>query len=272
MPMPMPFASRSVRVSSILMIAGLSWSGIGCESARKDVFVTPQTLQAPAYPAFGGRAPLWAVAPLRNESGVSVVDPYEVTDRLARQIHSVSGLDAIPLNRTIAAMRALRMDEIASPGDARRLAEALGADAIVVGTMTAWDPYNPPKIGMSLALFARDGSPMVELPTPSATPDAPETYSWETAARDTAVAAGGFSDEPVSTASEHLDGSNHGVQVLVKTYASGRHDTVSALGWRRYLASMPLYTDFATFRLTERLLDAERRRVGAPIAQANGKD
>lgn len=272
MPTPLLSNPRAPRLLTIALIGACAWCCVGCESSRKDVFVQPQTLSAPAYPGMSGRAPVWAVAPLNNESGVSIVDPLEVSDRLARQIHAADGLDAIPLNRTIAAMRALNMAYVGTPADARRLAEALGADAIVVGTMTAWDPYNPPKIGLSLALFARDGSPMVAPPAPTAGPDTPESYAWELATRDTTVAHGGFSDEPVATASEHLDGASHGVQLLVKTYASGRHDTVSALGWRRYLASMPLFTDFATFRMTERLLEEERRRVGPPVAQATGKE
>lgn len=271
MPTPMTPHLSPRRALSILAVVASAWWALGCESSRKDVFVEPQILRAPQYPGMNGRAALWAVAPLHNETGVSVVDPLDVTDRLARQVHSVQGLDVIPVNRTLAAMRALGMADVASPADARRLAEALGADAIVVGTMTAWDPYNPPKIGLSLALFARDGSPMVMAPAPTTAGEAPETFSWETSARDTTPAAARFSDEPVATASQHLDASSHEVQVAVKTYASGRHETVSALGWRRYLASMPLYTDFATFRLTERLLDEERRRVGVPIAQANGE-
>lgn len=268
MPHRRPIARLAAR---LLLAAAGAMLLTACSSSRKDVLIEPQTLRAPSYPAFGGRAPLWAVAPLRNESGVSVVDPLALTDQLVRQVHAVEGLDAIPLNRTIAAMRALRMNDVTSPGDARRLAEALGADAIVVGSLTAWDPYNPPKIGMSLALYAPDRSPLVSRVSAAGTPEYPETFTWETSARDIAPGPG-FSDEPVSTASEHLDAASHGVQMLVKTFASGRHETVSALGWRRYLASMPLYADFATFRLMDRLLHEERLRVGETIAQAGHKD
>ncbi len=276
--MPIRFArthrplGRAILVASaFLMLPAL----VGCSGTRKDVLVQPATLRAPQYPGMAGRTPVWAVAPLRNESGVSVVDSLTVTDQLARQVHSVEGLDVIPVNRTIAAMRALRMEDIYSPADARRLAEALGADAIIVGTMTAWDPYDPPKIGLSLALFAQDGSPMLRAArAPLATPasDTPETFALETSGRDMTIGGSEFSDEPIATASEHLDGANHGVQMLVKNYASGRHETVSALGWRRYLASMPLYTDFASYRLVGRLLEAEQRRVGGPIAQAEEKN
>ncbi len=265
--------SRAALVAGALALAPMLGA---CTGSRKDVLVQPETLSAPRYPGLSGRAPVWAVAPLRNESGVSVVDPLVVTDQLARQAHAVDGLDVIPLNRTIAVMRALRMDEVQSPVEARRLAEALGADAIIVGTMTAWDPYNPPKIGLSLALFARDGSPMVwsppAQPVSGRSQDTPETFALETSGRDTTLVSAGFSDEPMSTASEHLDGANHAVQMQVKNYARGRHDTVSALGWRRYLASMPLYTEFVSHRLVGRLLEEERRRVGGPIAQAGQKD
>jgi hypothetical protein len=73
-----------------------------------------------------------------------------------------------------------------------------------------------------------------------------------------------FADKPVAVISEHLDGSNHEVQMDLRRYASGRTDPGSSLGWRSTLASMDLYTKFAAHFAVGRLLEQERLRTGIP--------
>jgi len=203
---------------------------------------------------------LWAVAPLRNESGTSAVDPLATTDELVEALQQVEGIRALPVNRTLAAIRASGVEEIDSPAKAKEVAASLNADAVVVGTITAWNPYDPPEFGLNLALYAvsdamraadREGGPRVD---PRAIQAAPTDYTLPRGepARD---------EEPLSTASEHLDGANHEVQRAVRAYAEGRHDPDGPMGWRRYLASMSLFTEFACQRLAARLLDAERIRL-----------
>ena len=67
---------------------------------------------------------------------------------------------------------------------------------------------------------------------------------------------------------EHLDASNHEVLIELKEYAKGRHDPKSALTWRRYTASMDLYTQFAAYHSVKHLLQEEQRRLGAISAAA----
>src|SRR5262249_33110495 len=99
---------------------------------------------------------LWAVAPLANESGVSFVDATMVADQIVAKIDEVRGIACLPMNRTIAAMRARGMQMVTTPQPARGLAESRGVDGLIVGAITAYDPYDPPKLGMKLALFARN--------------------------------------------------------------------------------------------------------------------
>jgi len=61
--------------------------------------------------------------------------------------------------------------------------------------------------------------------------------------------------------SEFLDGKNHQVVMDVQAYATGRHDPNSALAWRRYLASMDLYSEFAAWHAVGRLIDHEWIRL-----------
>jgi len=78
------------------------------------------------------------------------------------------------LNRTIAAMRALRMSDLKSPAEVRQLASELGVDGVIVGSITAWDPYDPPKLGIALARAHKArliGLCAADSPMPFAGPD-----------------------------------------------------------------------------------------------------
>jgi hypothetical protein len=80
-----------------------------------------------------------------------------------------------------------------------------------------------------------------------------------------------FSDAPASVVSEFLDGKNHQVQMDLQRYARGRHDPASALGWRRYLASMDLFSEFGAWHAVERLLAHESIRLARAALAQNPK-
>lgn len=241
-----------VRICILALAAALA---AGCGSTR-ETLTPPQTLGAP-YDAAGGQV-LWAVVPLRNETGTSLVDSIEISDKVVAAISQVRGVRALPLNRTIAAMRALRMADLASPADAKRLASEMGVDGLIVGSITAWDPYDPPKLGLALALYARPGAMDRR---GASTIDTRQLQSRPTDYQY--FPRSSFDSAPASVVSEFLDGKNHQVQMDVRHYAAGRHDPHSALGWRRYLASMGLYTEFAAWHTVGRLIDHEWVRLAS---------
>lgn len=241
-----------------LLAAAIGASSLG-SCAKPPELTPPETLVSP-YDTSGPDV-LWAVAPLANESGTSAVDPLAVSDTLVNTVTQVEGLAAVPMNRTLAAMRALNMPAVRSASDARSLADLLGADAVIVGTITAFDPYNPPKLGLALALFARDG------PGPQDALDPRTMQRAYSEGRPAPAGAGRVADQPAAVVSEMLDGANHAVRMSLQRYADGRHERASALGWKRYLASMDLYTEFASFWTVKRLLDEERLRLARPVAR-----
>ncbi len=251
-----------------IAIAFGTFTGLtGCESNR-EVLTPPEVLVAP-YDLAQGEA-LWAVAPLRNESGVSLVDPLMISDALVSHVEQTRGLTAVPLNRTLAAMTALQIPEIRTPDDVRQLADALGVDGLIVGTITSYDPYNPPKLGLTLALYAR---PRPERTNVDADIDDPMELRRAYTDPDLAGGGGGgtrFRNKPASVASAQLDAASHEVQMQVKRFAEGRHDPRGPLGWKRYLASMELYTDFAAYSMVRRLLLEERLRLAQPTEQPQG--
>lgn len=231
----------------------LLWLGQGCGSSGKERLDPPRVSVAP-YDTSRGEA-LWAIVPLRNESGTTLVDVLDVSDKVMGAAAQVRGVRALPVNRTLAAMRALRMSELSTPEDARRLAAEMGVDAILVGSVTAWDPYRP-TIGLALALYQRPGA----LATPTA--DLADVRNLRLAPTDYRYfPRSAQADAPASVVAEYFDGQNHQVLMDVRQYAQGRHDPTSALGWRRYTKSMPLFTEFAAHSTVERLIEHEWIRL-----------
>jgi hypothetical protein len=204
----------------------------------------------------------FAVVPLRNESGASFVDADALTDKVVAELSKARGLNCVPLNRTIEAMRALEIPMVRTPIEANQLARAMGVDGIVAGTITAYDPYDPPVIGISLALYAQPslggdgGGPLSD----------PRLLSIQ--ATDAGYTGAG-SDEPASVESVHLDARSHDVLLALRQYAEGRTERATALDWRVYTASMDLYTQFGAHEAVRGLLDREWLRLARMARQSD---
>lgn len=242
----------------------------GC--AGKDPLSPPQQLISPyaSTPA----EPIWAVVPLRNESGTSAANVLALSDTLVATITQSRGLRALPLNRTLDAMASLEMAHPQTPADLERLARVLGADGIIVGSLTAYDPYEP-IVGVALALYARPGAlqhagtAALDI-NPRQLREQPTDYDYF--GQQQALGQG-----PASSVVLVLDGRDHDVRMRVRRYAQGRSDHVSSLGWERYLRSMPEYERFVTFEVIGLLFQREWVRLardqasGSPGAGSSGR-
>jgi hypothetical protein len=250
---------RAAGLIALTLAAG-ALAPTGCAS-NDDALISPVVLQSP-YLTTRGEV-LIAVAPPTNESGVSGVDVLVVGDELVAAVSEAKGLSAVPMNRTLAAMTAKSLSGIRSPRDARVLADALGVDGVIVSSITAYDPYDPPKLGLSLALYMRDAETASQLDPKALSAAYTEPISNRTT----------YPDRPAATVVEHLDAANHEVLIELKEFAKGRHDPKSALTWRRYTASMDLYTQFAAYHSVRRLLQQEQVRLGTlAAASSEGKE
>jgi hypothetical protein len=250
-----------VRVGRMMLIGVLagSFTLVGCQSGPKDAdgLEAPTTARSPY--AFGQTSAIWAIAPLRNESGTSACDPLEISDKVAQAVGQVRGLRALPLNRTLEAMRALEMAAVNSPEDALKLASELGADGIVVGSITAYDPYNPPTIGLNLVLIGRPG----RLERKDSKPMDPMELRYQSQGSKVAATTA-WPTNRLSTISVVLDGKNNQVLGDLRTYAMGRSEGRSALGWRRFLASIDFYAEFAAWHSVSTLIEEEWLRLARP--------
>ena len=246
--------ARFSRLCPILLLLPLLALG-ACKSTPE--FIAPRASLAP-YGTQDGE-PLWAVVPPRNDSGTSIADSNTLGDKLVAAAAETRGLRVLPLNRTLEAMRALQMPAVRTPADARRLAETLGVDGILVSSITAYEPYTP-TMGIMLALYARPGAMLA--PDEDLDPRELSMRPTDPAARPNS----NFREVPVSVTSVHLDGKDHQVLMDVRGFATGRSDPASALNWRRYTASMPLYEEFAAHFAVDQLMQKEWIRLGRAAA------
>jgi hypothetical protein len=226
---------RSIRLALALLLAGLC----GCGGKTPEHGVEP-ILRLP-----GNRSQTWAVAPAVNLSGQRAVDPLIQADVLYMQLQQVAGLTVIPVNRVVDVYTALRVEQIKSERQALVMCELLDCDAIVVPTVTAYDPFDPPRMGVALQLFRRGEArlpPNVD-PRELARQAAPTTQRVVPPPAGFVQAVGMF------------DASNGSTLVAVMAYAAGRHDPTGPLRERVYLVEMDRYAGFVYHSLIAELLN-----------------
>jgi hypothetical protein len=186
------------------------------------------------------RGEVWAIAPAINLSGQRDVDPLLQADIVYGQLQHVRGLTVVPVNRVAEVYASLRIEKVQSAEQAAIVCDLLGCDALVVPTVTAYDPYNPPKMGASLQVFekpstfVRQASVDVRALSRAAAPPPEESLPKQP---DFLQAVGMF------------DAANGTVHDAVLAYAAGRNDPQGPMGPKEYFASMERYCGFVYYEL-----------------------
>jgi hypothetical protein len=93
-----------------------------------------------------------AVAPFFNLSEEPTVDGRQFALAYYNALQSVSGFEVIPVGQVERAMREYGVG-LNTPQEACRLAQWLGADAIVIGAVTDYSPYYPPRLGLRVEWY-----------------------------------------------------------------------------------------------------------------------
>jgi len=192
----------------------------------------------------GVKRQTWAVAPTLDLSGQNV-DPLLQSDIVFGQLQQVHGLTVIPVNRVVEVYASLKIAQIQSEEQAAVVCDLLGCDALLVPTVTLYDPYDPPKLGASLQLFQKSGSftraEQVD-PRELARQAAPELNQ--------SLPANGKFLQVVGM----FDAANGSTRDSLWLYTEGRNDPKGPLGPKEYLVSMDRYCGFAYSALIKDLL------------------
>ena len=215
----------------------------------------PPPLEYTLFSPYEG-AQVVAIAPAINVSGSKDFDPLVVSDTMFGELQQVGGLTVLPVNKTIAMMQTMKIRSIDSPETAAKIAAAMHADAILLISITAYDPYIPPTVGMTVQLYTvkdpeeapvsvvearrADGSPL----TPPAAP-----------------LPGGPSHHLAASISAVFNASNQTVRQELKDFAAGRFNYDSQLRDERFIMDSDAYMRFVCHAMVRRLIEVERDRV-----------
>jgi hypothetical protein len=224
--------SISYNLTAILLL-GL----FGCTSK------TPDYGSEPAMFLPGSTRQTWAIAPAVNLSGVTQVDPILQADLLYAQLQQTAGLNVLPVNRVVEVFAALRIEQVQSEEQAAIVCDMLGCDALLVASITAYDPYDPPKMGASLHLFHKGNVRLTGVDPRELVRRASPKPNESTPARSNFLQVVGM-----------FDAANGSTRAQALLYAQGRNDPAGPYGPRGYLIEMDRYCGFVYHSLLEELL------------------
>jgi hypothetical protein len=196
----------------------------------------------------GTHRQVWAVAPAINLSGQSQIDPLLQSDLVYQELQKVRGLTVIPVDRVVEVYARMKTDKVQSEQQAYDVCRLLGCDGLVVPTVTAYDPYDPPKFGASLQLFVKPGT-FAHLP--KLDPRALERSATATAAAPPPMPQTHNMVQVVDL----YDAADGTVLKAVNAYAKGRTDPNMPLGVDEIIVSMDRYCLFGYHELLSELLD-----------------
>jgi hypothetical protein len=235
---------------ALLLILGLFASGCTTSTYPRQTLVSRS-----------GHEQLWAVVPPRNESGISIVDTARVADMITKELEQVKGVSALPVQRVLLGLQQLQLATVTGLDDVAALMRLLGADGLIVGTVTAYDPYPPPVLGLAL-----------ELHLDPAPPDLGGIDPVEISRTTTGqLEAGPGTADRVFQTSGVFDGRDQQTLTWLRHYAETRHDPSEPYGPDIYLVSMDLFTQFVSHRLLRDLLRRQQLRNSAMAASGDAR-
>jgi hypothetical protein len=204
------------------------------------------------------RTLVWAVAPTLNISGQSHVDPLLQSDLVYSELQQVHGLTVIPVDRVVEVYASVHIDKVESEAQAAKICDLLGCDGLIVPTVSMYDPYDPPKMGASLQLFAKPGTvEQTQLIDPHELDRSATAGPMDLPRPQRLVQAVGMFDA--------VDGT---VRLRAQAYAAGRTDPNGPMGDREVYLDMSRYGGFVYHELIRQLLgQLAPDTVPQPMAQ-----
>ena len=131
----------------LLVLCPLALLATGCHLVLPEV--THQPYVHNPFPQFSKVA----VLPFFNQSSEPTVDGRQFALAYFAELQEIRGFEVVPFGVTEAMARDLQTD-LSNPESRRQLANALGVDVLVVGSVTDFSPYYPPRCGMRVDWYA----------------------------------------------------------------------------------------------------------------------
>lgn len=131
---------------SLLLVAILFAISSGC-SAFPDRVVQPQ------YHNPFPQLYKIAVLPFYNQSDEPTVDGDAIAMAYYNELQTIPGFEVMPVGVAKQLVRASGM-QLQRGSDFQQLAERMGVDAVIIGSITEYSPYYPPRIGLAVDWYA----------------------------------------------------------------------------------------------------------------------
>jgi hypothetical protein len=167
------------------------------------------------------------VAPALDFTDRGGFDEDRFAEAMGIELALVQGIRVVPVGRVRSALLSGGHHRVESPSHAVEVAEKVGADAVLVFSISVYDPFDPPKIVISAELYKGPGHDRRKgVDTPA------------DAASDQALSdKGDDADSPLAQTQRIFDTTDVTVLADVKEFAKSRSVPGSALGWRRFLVN-----------------------------------
>lgn len=126
-----------------------------------------------------------AVLPFANLSSDPTVNQLDVAEAYQIELQSIPGFEVMPVGVAVRRLEALGSRDYNEAEDFQQLARELGVDAVVVGAVTDFNEYYPPRMGIATNWYAANPSfhpipPGYGLPWGTADEEfIPERVAWE---------------------------------------------------------------------------------------------
>ena len=197
----------------------------------------------------------FAVLPILNQTGKNEIasENYDVQAVFVGQLQQVRGLQVLPMQRVRAYLANKGQVAARTPRQVIQMARELGVDGVIVAAVTRFDPYEPPTVGMTIALFRRPTGTSADAVDPILLSRRPTLLTSES--RQTKL---------VNQQVFQFDARNADVIERVKAFAKRRGGSVeSPWGWRRYVVSAKEYLTFCSYEAIRTLLKSEAEMLAA---------
>lgn len=114
--------------------------------------LVPQIVHQPTYHNPFPQLTKVAVAPFFNASTEPTVDGRQFANAYFHELQAIPGFEVVPVGIVEEKARELGLS-LANPVEVRKLAQALEVDAVVIGAVTDFSPYYPPRCAMQVEWY-----------------------------------------------------------------------------------------------------------------------
>ena len=234
---------RVLAPAGAILLIGLTLTGCGTNKKEMPIPLQPRAL---------------AVVPFLNQSGSEHIDIMAVTDEFYTELQQVENFKVVPVDRVLSEMSKLDKNlNLRGPEDALTLAQNLGVEAVIVGAITRYDPYFPPKLGIIVQIYARDDKNLktsANHVNPGNIARSPKPFRLTPAKPYQARAA----------VTRIFDADQNTVVEKIKAYAANRGGKDRPTSWKTYTTRRN-YIRFVSYEIIRELLENEKNWLAALI-------